>query len=110
LVDIYILISNNTSHIKQQGKPKMAAWIYNIIGLSGVMIILTAYLLLHMNKLEAKTFNYSLLNLIGSIAIMFTFIYAWNFAAFVIEVAWSAISLFGVIKYSKVNQAPTPNH
>ena len=87
----------------------MAAWIYNLIGLSGVTIILTAYLLLQMNKLEAKTFNYSLLNLSGSIAIMFTFIYAWNLAAFLIEIAWSAISLFGVVKYSSLNPQPSPS-
>lgn len=67
-----------------------------IFGSIGVVVVLITYGLLLTNKLSASSFNYSFFNLVGSILILYSLIYQWNFPAFTIEVAWGLISLYGI--------------
>lgn len=70
----------------------------DIVGMVGVIIILVAYLLLQINTLRIEDILYSLINIIGSLMVLYSLFYNWNLSAVVIEVAWTAISLYGIFK------------
>lgn len=71
---------------------------FNVIGIIGVVLVLLAYLLLQIDKLQQDSITYSALNLVGSVLILISLYYTWNLASGVIEIAWLLISLFGVSK------------
>ena len=73
--------------------------ISDYIGLFGVLLILAAYTALQVAYLKSKDLSYSLMNLIGSICLLFSLLYHWNLASVVIEVMWFLISLYGVWKW-----------
>lgn len=70
----------------------------DVIGTSGVALILLCYYLLQARRLTIEHPWYSLLNLMGSILIMYSLFFHWNTPSFVIEVAWISISLWGLYK------------
>ena len=74
----------------------------DVIGIIGVFIIVLAYILMQIDKMDRKGFNFSLLNTIGAILILVSLYYDWNLASFVMEVIWLSLSLYGTIK-AKLN-------
>jgi len=72
--------------------------IANTVGLIGVFIILYAYMMLQIGRMRHEGIMYSLLNLVGSILILYSLFFYWNLASGVIEVAWLVISIYGLIK------------
>lgn len=70
----------------------------DIIGLTGVLIILVAYGLLTLEKMNPKGWRYSASNGFGAGLILISLFYSFNLASFVIEIAWLAISGFGLWK------------
>ncbi len=78
--------------------------VYDIIGLIGAALIIVAYLMLQMNKLKAADLLYSILNACGASLIIVSLIISWNLSAFIIEVFWLLISIFGLIKYFVVRK------
>lgn len=70
----------------------------DIIGLMGVGLILSAYLALQINKISAQDWRYSALNALGAAGILYSLAYSFNFASFIIEIAWLLISLYGLVK------------
>ncbi len=77
----------------------------NIIGIIGVIVILIAYMLLQVKKICPYSFLYSFLNFIGSLMILFSLYYQWNFPAVIIEFVWSIISLYGMHRSLKLPNA-----
>ena len=80
---------------------------FDLIGLSGVAVILLTYFLLQMEKMASTSLAYSLLNILGSGLIMVSLSVNWNLSSVVIEVFWTVISLIGVYKYFKKRKAKT---
>jgi hypothetical protein len=74
---------------------------HDMMGFSGALCIIIAYLLLQTDKLSAEGLPYSLLNLIGALLILYSLCYAYNSSAVFIEIVWIAISLFGIYKWYK---------
>lgn len=72
--------------------------IANPVGIVGVILVLVAYFLLQIDKMSQDSVLYSLLNVVGSLLILYSLYYYWNLASGVIEFAWLAISIFGLIK------------
>lgn len=72
---------------------------YDFVGTAGVIIILVAYFLLQVERIDIHGLFYSLTNLLGAIFITISLIYKFNFASFLIEVCWIAISLVGIARY-----------
>jgi len=70
----------------------------NIIGLIGVILILTAYFLLQIDRVSPDSIIFSLTNTIGSSLILVSLFHTWNLASGVIEFAWLAISIMGLMK------------
>ncbi len=75
------------------------------LGFVGVAMLIGAYAALQTGKIQATNPLYSLLNLGASILIGISLIYNFNAASFIIEVFWFIISLVGLIRSLKKNQA-----
>ncbi len=75
------------------------------VGIGGVLLVLVAYGLLQAGRLQPRDAAYSWLNLIGSMAILVSLHYAFNLSSFVIQVAWIAISVYGLVRAARVRSA-----
>lgn len=73
------------------------AW-YDIVGTSGVMLIVASYFLLQIGRVEAGAPVYSWLNLVGAVMILVSLLFTFNFSSFVIEIFWILISLVGLVR------------
>ena len=72
---------------------------YDLAGNVGVVMMVFAYLLLQMGKLRINDLSYSLTNAIGAALVLISLLYSFNLSAFLVELFWLLISLFGLIKY-----------
>lgn len=70
------------------------------IGLAGVLAILLAYALTIAGRLDAIRPPALLLNLFGAIAILVSLYGAFNLSAAVMEIAWAAVALFGLLRFA----------
>ena len=70
---------------------------HDVVGGTGVAVLLGTYLLLQLNRLSAQSLRYSVLNAVGSGLILLSLTQAFNLSAFVIEGCWLAISIIGAI-------------
>lgn len=71
----------------------------DIIGILGVAIVVVAYFLLQSEKIDPKGFLYSFFNAVGSLLILYSLLYNWNLASFIIEFIWILISLYGLRRW-----------
>ena len=71
----------------------------DIIGLTGVALLIITYALLQLDRIDPKGFWYSFNNLIVAILVTVSLVYTPNIASIVIEVFWFIISLYGVVMY-----------
>lgn len=71
---------------------------FDLAGMAGVGMVLAAYALLTSGRLAAQGTAYLLLNLTGSAAILLSLTQSFNLSAIVIQIAWIAISLYGLVR------------
>ncbi|MEF2146237.1 MAG: hypothetical protein V3573_12395 [Desulfovibrionaceae bacterium] len=69
---------------------------YDIIGVTGSLLIILAYFLLQLGKMRNVSPAYSLINLLGALLILYSLCFDFNLAAAFIESVWAVISLFGL--------------
>lgn len=77
----------------------MTYGLLDFVGIIGAVLLMIAYFLLQVNKLQSNGLAYSLFNAIGALLIVFSLLANFNLAAFLIEVFWVLISLIGIIRY-----------
>ncbi|MGD9152809.1 MAG: hypothetical protein PVG30_04015 [Gammaproteobacteria bacterium] len=82
----------------------MIAAIYDTVGIVGDILIISAYFLLQLGKVSGKSLPYLFLNLLGALFLLFSLIFAWNLAAFTIEIAWMLISIYGIWSTFRCNK------
>jgi hypothetical protein len=70
----------------------------DLVGIFGVIMLLTAYFFLSINKFSSRGLNYQLFNLIGASCILYSLLFNFNLSAFMIELAWIIISLIGIYR------------
>ena len=73
----------------------------DLIGLTGVALLIITYALLQLDKIDPKGFWYSFNNLVVAILVTVRLIYTPNLASIVIEIFWFLISLYGVVMFFK---------
>lgn len=83
----------------------MTPTLADAIGIFGVFVIVFAYILMQIDRMDPKGVAFSLLNTIGAVLILFSLIYDWNLASFVMEIIWFVLSLYGTIKAHLVLKA-----
>ena len=76
----------------------------DLIGLTGVALLIITYALLQLDKIDPKGFWYSFNNLLVAILVTVSLIYTPNLASIVIEIFWFLISLYGVVMFFKRKQ------
>ena len=72
--------------------------VFDLFGLSGTAIVITAFFLNQQGKLASDSPRYALSNLIGAILILISLSAAWNLSAVVVELFWAAISIWGLYR------------
>ncbi len=73
---------------------------HDLVGNIGVLCILGSYLLLQMERLSATSLGYLILNATGALLVLVSLIFNFNLSAFLIESAWLAISIYGLVRHS----------
>jgi hypothetical protein len=73
----------------------------DLIGLTGVALLIITYALLQLDKIDPKGFWYSFNNLLVAILVTVSLVYTPNLASIVIEIFWFLISLYGVVMFFK---------
>jgi len=72
-----------------------------IIGFTGVALLIITYALLQLERIDPKGFWYSFNNLVVAILVTVSLVYTPNLPSLVIEFFWFIISLYGIIMYFK---------
>lgn len=73
----------------------------NVIGMTGTALVVGTYFLLQFDRIDAKSFAYNFLNLLGAVLLLLSLMVHFNLASFVIELFWIAASLVGLYKVYK---------
>ncbi len=68
----------------------------DILGITGVLVVLLDYYLLQSEKIKSTQVIYPLLNLIGGVLITISLFKDWNLSAFLMETSWVAVSVYGI--------------
>ena len=71
---------------------------WDFVGFAGVLMVLGAYFLLQTGRMRGDGIAYSLVNMLGAAGILVPVVYApeMNWSVLFIEVAWIAISVYGI--------------
>lgn len=84
----------------------MYQW-HDFVGNVGVACIVGTYLLLLLNRIASTSLRYSLLNAAGATLVIVSLVFDFNLSAFIIEVFWLLISVFGIGRaYVKRSEKP----
>jgi hypothetical protein len=72
--------------------------IYDLAGVIGSAVVILAYFGTQSGRLRLDGWEFPLANLVGAVFIMVSLVADWNLAAFVMEVFWILISLYGIAR------------
>ena len=73
--------------------------IIDIIGMLGTLMVILAYYLLQLERIDPKSLGYNVMNLMGAILLFISLCFNFNLASLVIEVFWIGASVIGLWKY-----------
>jgi len=71
--------------------------IIEIIGWYGTLAIVTGYILVSFNIIDAKSFFYQILNLTGALGIVGISLYKRTYQPAVLNVVWSLVALIALV-------------
>lgn len=74
----------------------------DFVGNVGVIVLITTYLMLQLNKLSSDGLAYSVLNALGAGLIVVSLLFNFNFSALIVEVFWVLISFLGILRYFRL--------
>ena len=77
----------------------MQSWIPDAIGIFGTFLVVLAYYLLQLERIDPKGLAYNLINLSGATLLLISLCFNFNLASFIIEIFWIAASCIGLWKY-----------
>ncbi len=78
---------------------------FDLVGNTGVLLMVVAYMLLQLEKLSSSALSYPLLNAVGATMVMISLMFSFNLSAFLMEAFWLLISLYGLAKSLKAKPA-----
>ena len=67
-----------------------------ILSMIGSITVLIPYALLGLRKMQSTSFTYSFMNFLGSVILMYVAIDIMQYGFIVLEVVWTAVSLYGM--------------
>lgn len=72
---------------------------HDFVGNIGVICILAMYLMVQLEKIDAQSLAYSIINGLGAALILISLAFDFNLSSFVIEIVWLVISIVGIVRY-----------
>lgn len=79
---------------------------YDWAGYVGVALVLLAFFLLQAHKLRGNGLVYQLMNILGALGVMLSLLFgSFNMAAFVMQLAWLLIGVYGIARGIKLRRA-----
>jgi hypothetical protein len=75
--------------------------LYNVAGVVGAVLVILVYFATQQRWLSAEDWRFPFANLLGAGFILVSLMADWNLAAFVVEVFWVLISLYGLAQSLK---------
>lgn len=76
----------------------MTQLLLDLGGVVGVGLVLLAYAGIHFDWFDPKAAPALLMNLFGSALILMSMTHAFNLPAFLMEAAWAAMALYGLVR------------
>ena len=71
----------------------------DIVGITGAILVVGAYFLNQVGRLQSESLTFPVVNMIGAGLIVWSLLYDFNAGAFFIEASWVLISLIGIIRH-----------
>ncbi len=78
--------------------------VVDAIGSFGALIVVAAYFATQMRVINSEDLAFPLVNLIGSVLIVFSLLQNFNLASMLIEGFWIIISVIGIIQYYRLRR------
>ncbi len=78
---------------------------HDLLGGIGVIFVLLAYFLLQLERVSPIRSPYLLANGIGAFFILISLVNEFNLSAFIVELAWFLISVYGLIRCFRRGQS-----
>ncbi len=75
------------------------------IGSFGALIVVVAYFATQMRMMNSDDLGFPVVNLIGSVLIVFSLMQNFNLASMLIEGFWIIISVIGIIQHFRLRRA-----
>ena len=75
----------------------MFEW-HDIVGTVGVLLVVGTYFAIQTSRIQSRQPSYSILNGVGAGLILVSLCFDFNLSAFLIEMAWVVISVFGLFQ------------
>ena len=69
---------------------------HDILGTIGVGFIVVMYVMLQTERIDPRRMAFSIFNAVGSILILISLAYEFNFSAVLIEGVWLLVSMYGL--------------
>ncbi len=73
--------------------------IIDAIGMLGTLLVVLAYYLLQLERVDPLGAPYNAINLAGALLLLVSLCFNFNLASFVIEIFWIGASLIGLWRY-----------
>ncbi len=77
---------------------------HDILGTTGVALVLWAYFALQTKRMKAEDLAYSVLNGVGALFVVISLLYRFNLSALLMEGAWVLVSLIGIANWIKARR------
>ena len=74
---------------------------YDWVGMGGTVLVVAAFFLLQAGRLHGNRLTYQLMNLFGAGGVLISLLGTFNLPVFLLEAAWVAISVFGIVRSFK---------
>ena len=99
LDDLFLLVNEKA----------MQSIVADLVGLSGTALVVGAFFLLQLERLNPKKLTYNLMNLSGAILLLISLCINFNLASFIIELFWIGASVVGIVRYFKREPEMSPS-
>ncbi|KUJ85376.1 permease [Ruegeria marisrubri] len=76
------------------------------IGSFGALIVVAAYFATQMRMMNSDDLAFPVVNLVGSVLIVYSLLQNFNLASMLIEGFWIAISMVGIVQYFRLRREP----
>jgi len=79
--------------------------IVDAVGSFGALIVVAAYFATQMRLMNSDDLAFPVVNLLGSVLIVYSLVHNFNLASMLIEGFWILISLIGIVQHFRLRRA-----